>query len=61
MSEPLLALLAFTPILLAGILLVGLQWPARRAMPLVFLVTAAIGYFVWQMSLTRFWPPRCRG
>ena len=53
MSEPLLALLAFTPILLAGILLVGLQWPARRAMPLVFLVTAAIGYFVWQMSLTR--------
>ena len=53
MSEPLLALLAFAPILLAGILLVGLQWPARRAMPLVFLVTAAIGYFVWQMSLTR--------
>lgn len=53
MSEPLLALLAFTPILLAGVLLVGLHWPARRAMPLVFLVTAAIGYFAWHMSLTR--------
>lgn len=53
MSEPLLALLAFTPILLAGVLLVGLHWPARRAMPLVFLVTAVIGYFVWHMSLTR--------
>ncbi|MGO2414183.1 MAG: L-lactate permease, partial [Cobetia crustatorum] len=53
MSEPLLALLAFTPILLAGVLLVGLHWPARRAMPLVFLVTAAIGYFAWHMSLMR--------
>ncbi|WP_372986331.1 L-lactate permease [Marinobacter sp.] len=53
MSSGLLALLAFTPILLAGILLLGLRWPARRAMPLVFLVTALIAYSGWDMSFNR--------
>lgn len=53
MSSGLLALLAFTPILLAGILLLGLRWPARRAMPLVFLVTALIAYAGWDMSFNR--------
>ncbi len=53
MSPGLLALLAFTPILLAGILLLGLRWPARRAMPVVFLVTALIGYTAWDMSFNR--------
>lgn len=53
MSAGLLALFAFSPILLAGILLVGLSWPARRAMPLVYLLTAAIGLYVWDMSFNR--------
>jgi lactate permease len=53
MSSGLLALLAFSPILLAAILLVGLRWPAKRAMPLVYLVTAAVGLFAWDMSLNR--------
>ncbi|MGF2735573.1 L-lactate permease [Marinobacter sp. DUT-1] len=53
MSSGLLALLAFTPILLAGILLLGFRWPARRAMPLVFLVTALIAYTGWDMSFNR--------
>lgn len=53
MNEPLMSLLAFAPIVLAGVLLVGLHWPAKRAMPLVFLVTAAIGYFAWEMSFNR--------
>ncbi len=53
MSSGFLALLAFTPILLAGILLIGLRWPARRAMPLVYLVSAAIALFGWDMSLNR--------
>jgi lactate permease len=38
---PLQALLAFTPIALSGVLLVGLGWSAKRAMPLVYVVTAA--------------------
>lgn len=53
MSPNLLALLAFSPILLAAILLVGLRWPAKRAMPLVFVVTAAIALYCWEMSFNR--------
>lgn len=53
MSSGLLALLAFTPILLASILLVGLRWPARRAMPLVYLVSALIALYGWDMSFNR--------
>ncbi|WAG78346.1 L-lactate permease [Metapseudomonas furukawaii] len=53
MSNGLLAFLAFSPILLAAILLIGLRWPARRAMPLVYLLTAGIALFVWDMSLNR--------
>ena len=53
MSNGLLALCAFSPILLAAILLIGLRWPARRAMPVVFLLTAGIALFVWDMSFNR--------
>ncbi|SDU31952.1 lactate permease [Pseudomonas pohangensis] len=53
MSSGLLALIAFSPILLAAVLLIGLRWPARRAMPLVYLLTAGIGLGVWGMSLNR--------
>lgn len=53
MSPSILALLAFAPILLAAILLVGLRWPAKRAMPLVFLVTASIALYFWEMSFNR--------
>ena len=53
MQSGTLALLAFSPILLAAILLVGLRWPAKRAMPVVYVVTALIGLFVWDMSVNR--------
>ncbi len=53
MSSGLLALTAFSPILLAAILLIGLRWPAKRAMPLVYLLTAGIGLYVWDMSFNR--------
>ncbi|MCL7461947.1 L-lactate permease [Pseudomonas sp. NW5] len=53
MQPGLLALLAFSPILLAAILLVGLRWPAKRAMPLVYLLTAGIGLYAWDMSFNR--------
>lgn len=43
------ALLAVLPIALAAFLLVGRRWTARRAMPLVFLATAAIGLLAWRM------------
>ncbi|MFP4324369.1 MAG: L-lactate permease, partial [Anaerolineales bacterium] len=50
MSLSLQALLAVLPILLAAILLVGARWPAKRVMPLVYLLTAGIGLLAWDMA-----------
>jgi lactate permease len=53
MSSGLQALLAVAPIALAAVLLVGLRWPARRTMPLVYLVAAVIALALWDVSLAR--------
>ena len=53
MNSTLLSLLAFAPLVLAAILLVGLHWPARRAMPVVFVVTALIALTAWEMTFNR--------
>ncbi|WGV98514.1 L-lactate permease [Vibrio sp. YMD68] len=53
MSETLLALVAFSPIVVTAILLVGLNWPAKRAMPVAFGLTVIIALFTWDMSTTR--------
>jgi len=53
MSETILALLAFSPIVVAAILLVGLNWPAKKAMPVAFALTVAIALVAWDMSATR--------
>lgn len=45
----LLAAIALLPILLALALMVGLRWPATRAMPLAWLVTALAAAFVWKL------------
>lgn len=47
------ALLAFAPIGLSGILLIGLAWPAKKAMPLVYVATAGIALLAWGVSLNR--------
>ncbi|MFP6764981.1 MAG: L-lactate permease, partial [Planctomycetaceae bacterium] len=47
MSPLTLAMLAFLPILVVGIFLVGLRWPASRAMPLSYLTVIALALFVW--------------
>lgn len=44
-----LALLAIMPIVVAAVLLVGLRWPARRAMPVVYITAAGIALLAWQM------------
>ncbi|TVQ69368.1 MAG: L-lactate permease [Oceanospirillales bacterium] len=53
MHSTLLPLLAFAPLVLAAILLVGLNWPAKRAMPVVFVVTAIIALTAWEMTFNR--------
>lgn len=45
------ALLAAVPILLAAIMLLGFRLPARVAMPIVYIVIAAIAIFIWQMPV----------
>lgn len=53
MNPTILAMLAFMPIVLAGVMLIGFRVAARVAMPIVFVVTVLIALFVWQMSLSR--------
>jgi lactate permease len=47
-----LSLLAFLPILAVGVLLVGLRWPAKHAMPVGFLIVVLVALFVWEMTPT---------
>ena len=49
MQPSTLSLLATLPIVAVALLLVMLRWPARRAMPIAYLVTAALGLLVWQV------------
>ncbi len=44
-----LALMALLPILSVAVLLVLLRWPASRAMPIAYLITAGLSLFVWQV------------
>lgn len=48
LSIPVLSLLALTPIAVVMLLLVILRWPAKHAMPVAYLVTAGIAFWVWQ-------------
>lgn len=47
------AFLAVMPIVVAAVLLVGMRWPAKRAMPIVYIVAAAIGLFFWGVPFSR--------
>ena len=44
-----LALLALMPILSVAVLLVGLRWPARRAMPICYLTACLLALLVWRI------------
>ena len=45
-----LSLFAMSPIIVVGFLLVGLRWPAKRAMPLGFVVVVLVALFVWNVE-----------
>lgn len=53
MSQTLLSILAFAPLVLAAVLLVGFNWPAKRAMPAVLVLTVIIALSAWGMSVNR--------
>ncbi|MFC1528310.1 L-lactate permease [Candidatus Latescibacterota bacterium] len=46
------ALLAVAPILAAAVLLVGFRWPAKWAMPLVYIIAAVIALTAWGVNIT---------
>ncbi|HEY5553262.1 MAG TPA: L-lactate permease [Opitutaceae bacterium] len=53
MSQLTLALLATLPVATVALFLVILRWPASRAMPISYLVAAALALFVWQVPGTQ--------
>jgi lactate permease len=53
MNELVYGLLALLPIVVSAILLIGLQWPAKRAMPVTLVITIILALFVWDMSAQR--------
>jgi lactate permease len=51
MSIEVLALIALLPILVALVLMVGLRWPATKAMPLAWLTAAAGAILAWSLPV----------
>lgn len=52
MNDGLLALLALIPIATIFILMVGMRWPATRAMPFSFLLALILALWVWEMPVS---------
>jgi lactate permease len=55
------ALLGISPILLAGILLVGFRVPAKWAMPAVYAAAVGVAVGAWQMEWIRVWAASIQG
>ncbi|MDA0688376.1 MAG: L-lactate permease, partial [Proteobacteria bacterium] len=51
MSIGVLALLSLLPIISVAVFLVLLRWPASRAMPIAYIVAAALALGVWQIPV----------
>ncbi|WP_019414758.1 L-lactate permease [Paenisporosarcina sp. TG20] len=49
MNTGMLSLLSLLPILVVAIFLVGMKWPASKAMPISYLVAIILALFVWQV------------
>ena len=47
------AFCAALPIIVAAILLVGLRLPAKKAMPVVYVVTTLVALYVWEVTFNR--------
>ncbi|MED4164928.1 L-lactate permease [Halalkalibacterium halodurans] len=46
-----LAFMSLLPIIVVGVLLVGMRMPASKAMPISFLVAAGLSLFIWQVPV----------
>ena len=43
------AIISFIPIVVTIVLMVGFNWPAKRALPLAWVLAVIIGVAVWKM------------
>ncbi len=50
---PALSLIALIPIAIVMLFLVVLRWPAKKAMPLAYLVTVVIAFAIWSAPIAR--------
>ncbi|GMW03289.1 MAG: L-lactate permease [Candidatus Hydrogenedentota bacterium] len=53
MSTIVLGGLSVLPVAAVAVLLVGMRWPASRAMPLCYIATVALSLFLWQTPAIR--------
>lgn len=53
MNTAVLTILALLPIITVAVFLVGLRWPASRAMPLSYIVAAVLALVVWQVPVVQ--------
>jgi lactate permease len=53
LNTSVLALLSLLPIATVAVFLVGLRWPAKKAMPLSYFVAVLLALFVWQVPAAR--------
>jgi lactate permease len=51
MADPVAVVFAAVPLIVVSVLLVGLLWPATRAMPIAWLSALVVGFFVWEMPV----------
>lgn len=47
------ALLAFIPIVFCVVVMAVFNWPAKIAMPISWLITAVLGFFVWNIDVLK--------
>ena len=45
------AIISFIPIVVTIVLMVGFNWPAKRALPLAWVLACIIGIAVWKMPI----------
>lgn len=45
------ALIAFVPIIVTVVLMIAFNWPAKRALPLAWILACVIAFSVWKMSI----------
>ena len=61
MSPAVLAILSLLPIAAVALFLVVLRWPASRAMPIAYVVAAALALLVWQIGVVAVADASARG